>query len=56
MTIPTDEKIEALRWEAAAAGDLAQVALCEEALDGDLEARASCLASMQAAGAMREAE
>lgn len=38
----TDPQIEALSAEAAAAGDLAQVALCNRALDGDESARAAC--------------
>jgi len=38
----TDEQIEALRDEAGSAGDNAQVALCDRALDGDDEARAEC--------------
>ena len=38
----TDEQIAALRDEAAQAGDLDQVAICERALAGDAAARAEC--------------
>lgn len=40
----TDEKISLLLTEAASAGDLAQVALCEQALAGDKVAARVCLA------------
>ena len=39
---PTDTQLEALRTEAGQAGDLAQVALCDRALDGDAAALAAC--------------
>lgn len=38
----TDETIEALRAEAAEAGDMEQVALCDAALDGDEAALDAC--------------
>lgn len=38
----TDEQIDLLRAEAAAHGDLAQVRLCDRALDGDHTARLEC--------------
>lgn len=38
----TDEQIEALRDEAGQAGDLEQVSLCREALNGDEQARKAC--------------
>ena len=38
----TDDQIEALRQEAGQTGDAAQVAICEQALDGDATARAEC--------------
>ena len=37
-----DSDIEELRTEAGEAGDEAQVALCDRALDGDMMARAEC--------------
>lgn len=39
----TDDQITALRDEAGVAGDLEQVALCEQALAGDDEARLECV-------------
>lgn len=39
----SDEQLVALRGEAAAAGDLAQVRLCGAALRGDESARAACV-------------
>ena len=39
---PTTEQIEALRNEAGEAGDMAQVAICDRALDGDESAIAAC--------------
>lgn len=38
----TDEQIRALRAEAGAAGDAAQVAICNRALDGSDAARMTC--------------
>lgn len=38
----TDEQIVILRAEAGAAGDTAQVAICDRALDGDVTARVEC--------------
>lgn len=39
----TDEQIRALSYEAGCAGDLAMVAICERAIDGDDDARAECV-------------
>mgnify|MGYP006921368559 CR=1 FL=1 len=50
----SDEQIEALRREASEAGDAAQVAACNKALDGDAEARRECARVIQAARAMGE--
>jgi hypothetical protein len=41
-TMLADEHIEQLRTEAGAAGDLAQVAICDRALAGDAEAIDEC--------------
>lgn len=38
----TDNQIEAMSIEAGQAGDAAQVAICQRALDGDSAARAEC--------------
>jgi hypothetical protein len=38
----TDADIRSLRTEAAAAGDNAQVELCDQALCGDMSARLEC--------------
>ena len=38
----TDEQIEALRNEAGEAGDLAMIEICDHALAGDDDARATC--------------
>lgn len=45
----TSEQIEALRSEAGSAGDLAQVVICDRALDGDFGARAECARVIAAA-------
>ena len=42
----TTERIEQLRAEAMQAGDREQVALCDRALAGDVEARAECVRVM----------
>ncbi len=42
MTEITDTQITTLSTEAAQAGDLAQVAICERAMAGDDDARAEC--------------
>ena len=42
MTI-TDERIEALKYEAGCHGDREMVAICDAALDGDDDARAECV-------------
>ena len=36
---PTDERIATLRTEAGEAGDLEMVAICDAAIDGDVDAR-----------------
>lgn len=48
----TDEQIATLRSEAAAAGDDAQVRICDRALDGDDSARAECVRVICEAGAV----
>ena len=42
MRTITTKQIEALQAEAAAAGDMKQVAICERALNGSARARAIC--------------
>jgi len=42
----TDKQIKALKNEAAVAGDLAQVAICDSALDGDSAAVSSVVESI----------
>ena len=51
---PTEETsaIQSLKREAVAAGDQKQVDLCNLALDGDVVARAACLAAIDDAAAM----
>jgi hypothetical protein len=49
-----DERIEALRDEAGQAGDLAQVALCNRALEGDQDARVECARVIDNAGASND--
>jgi hypothetical protein len=49
------ERIETLADEAADAGDLAQVALCERALTGDRRAQLECVWALDNAWAMRDA-
>lgn len=39
---PTTTQLRALRTEASQAGDLAQVTLCDRALDGDTAALVEC--------------
>jgi len=46
-------RIEALRNEAGAVGDDAQVALCDRALDGHLDALAECARVLREADARR---
>lgn len=48
----TDAQIEALRTEAGGAGDSAQVAICDRALQGDESARAECARVIADAQAM----
>ncbi len=50
----TDEQIDALRAEAGQAGDVAQVAICDSALDGDDTARAECARVIADAEAMQD--
>jgi hypothetical protein len=49
VTDATDAQIRSLRLEARAAGDEAQVALCERALAGDAAARAECATTIAGA-------
>lgn len=50
----TDEQIHALSTEAAEAGDIAQVAICDRALSGDETARAECSRVIAAAEAQKD--
>ena len=50
----TDDQIDALRTEAGQVGDAAQVAICEQALDGDAAARAECARVIADAQAQQE--
>lgn len=50
----TDRQISALRAEAGAAGDLAQVRICDRALRGSRRARRECALVIAAAGAQQE--
>lgn len=50
----TTEQIQALRSEAGQHGDLAQVAICDTALTGDVTAIAICASVIMAAEAMRD--
>lgn len=50
----TDEQIDALRDEAGAAGDDAQVAICDRAIAGDDDARAECHRVIAEAQEMRD--
>lgn len=52
VTQITDAQIEALRTEAGAAGDSAQVAICDRAREGDESARAECARVIANAAAM----
>lgn len=51
----TDSQIQALRSEAASAGDDKQVALCDAALNGDNAARKKCQRAVEEAGAADDA-
>lgn len=50
----TAEAIRDLRTEAVAAGDDAQVAICERALAGDADAQTECARVIDAARAMQD--
>lgn len=50
----TTTEIETLRTEAATAGDLDQVAICDRALAGDAEALRECERVIRAAAAMAD--
>lgn len=50
----TDAQIETLSAEAGEAGDLEQVTLCQQALEGDAGARAKCERVIRAAQAQGE--
>ena len=49
MRTITTAQIEALQTEAAEAGDMKQVAICERALNGSVRARAICARVVRAA-------
>jgi|TARA_R110001583_G_scaffold154330_1_gene306012 hypothetical protein len=49
---PTEAQLEALRTEAAMAGDHAMVAICTDAISGDPVALAECAEVIEAAAAM----
>ena len=49
----TDAQIETLRDEAAAAGDRAQVEICNRALNGSQRARRECARVIREAAAQR---
>jgi|WetSurMetagenome_2_1015567.scaffolds.fasta_scaffold00474_5 hypothetical protein len=53
-TTVTDEQLATLRDEAASAGDMEQVRLCAEALEGNSKARTACAAAIEAARANEE--
>jgi hypothetical protein len=53
-TTITDTQIHALRTEAAAAGDLDQVTICDRALEGDIAARIECARVIADAVAMAD--
>lgn len=53
-TVTTDEQIETLRTEAAAAGDGAQVSLCDAAMAGDDSARLECARVIADAAALAD--
>lgn len=50
----TDDQIEQLKTEAARAGDLEQVRICERALRGNVQAREECERVIRAAKAMED--
>jgi len=52
----TTEQIDALRTEAATAGDLAMVAICDLALEGDEGARLKCEDAVTSAADLAEME
>lgn len=56
MNKVTNRQVEALREEAASAGDMAMVEICNRALGGDAEARQECGRVIAAAAAMGDAE
>lgn len=49
----TEKDIEELRREAAVAGDLEQVELCNRALAGDTQAGRACIIAIMAARAQK---
>lgn len=51
----TTEQIDALRTEAAAAGDPAMVAICDAALAGDFDARLKCEDAVSSAATLADA-
>lgn len=50
----TTEQIDALRTEAAAAGDLAMVEICEAAAAGDEDARLKCEDAISSAASLAD--
>lgn len=48
----TDDQIRTLSTEAAVAGDMEQVQICDRALDGDEAARRECVRVIRSAEAM----
>lgn len=55
-TTPTTSQIESIRSEAARAGDLEMVTVCDQALDGDTAALAECAEVIATARAMEDTE
>ena len=51
----TTEQIDALRTEAAAAGDTAMVAICDAALENDFDARLKCEDAVSSAATLADA-
>ncbi len=54
--VTTQPAIKALRVEAGEHGDLAMVAVCDAALDGDSDAIAECVRVIADAAAMDDAD
>jgi hypothetical protein len=54
VLVASDKQIEQLRREAARAGDLKQVKICDRALHGSASARKACSRAIADAQAMRD--